>query len=153
MTGVDIQIDWWSTFGRWGSRYTMTALSWAVGVVALVLSAAWKAANKNSKYFCSSLLIDVRTLSTDQHLTPTVSLQKSLTMFISSRFIMLLIGSFVVACLPLPTNYYLGTKGEPLLAPIAPVIIFIVTGLVQVSCWMLGILIWIIGRMESMFPR
>jgi len=74
-------------------------------------------------------------------------------MFISDKFAMLLIGSFVVACLPLPTNYYLGTEGEPLLALIAPVMLFIITGLVQVSCWMLGILIWIIGCIELMFSR
>ena len=73
MTGVDIQIDWWRTFGRWGSRYTMTALSWTVGVVALVLFAVLEATNKNSEYFCSSLLIDVRILSADKicHLTPS----------------------------------------------------------------------------------
>jgi len=66
LTGVDIQIDWWSTFGRWGPRYSMTVLSWAVGVVALILFAAWEAADENSEYCSPSLLIDARTPSTDQ---------------------------------------------------------------------------------------
>ena len=75
-----------------------------------------------------------------------MSVPQSLTMFISSAFTKLLIVSFMVACLPLPTNYYLGTRGEPLLAPIAPVILFIVTGLVSVSWWILTIFMWLVGH-------
>lgn len=50
ISGFDIQVDWWSTFGRWGSRYSMTVLSWAVGVVALVLFVAWGAGDVDSEY-------------------------------------------------------------------------------------------------------
>lgn len=41
LKGIAVHIDWWSTFGRWGSRYMMTILSWAVGVVSLIVSEVW----------------------------------------------------------------------------------------------------------------
>ena len=65
ITGVDIEIDWWSTVGRWGSRYLMTVLSWAVGVVALILFGVWEAADKDSEYIYSLSLIDVNILPAD----------------------------------------------------------------------------------------
>lgn len=156
ITGVNIQVDWWATFGRWGSRYSMTILSWAICVVALVIFGAWQANDKGCKYFCVFSAIDIKLILTNLTticLAPTPSVQQSLAMFVSSRFTNLLIGSFAVACLPLPTNYYLGTKGEPLLAPIAPVILFIVTGLVLVSSWMLSISTLLIGSIGRMVSR
>jgi hypothetical protein len=59
VTNVDVQVDWWSTLGRLGSRYPLTVLSWTVGVVALVLFGAWEDGNQSSEYFCFSLHIVV----------------------------------------------------------------------------------------------
>lgn len=40
-SSLSLQIDWWGTLGRWGTRYAPAAISWAVGIVALVLFDAW----------------------------------------------------------------------------------------------------------------
>lgn len=64
-----------------------------------------------------------------------------------------MLGSYIVACLPLPSKYYLGNRGEFLLAPIAPLLLLIVTGLVSISWWILLLLMWPIGRIGILFPK
>lgn len=65
----------------------------------------------------------------------------------------LLIGSYAVGLLPFPANYYMGTKGEPLIAPVAPLLVFIVAGLVYTSWWILVLLLWPLSRLGRLLPR
>lgn len=51
ISGFDIQVDWWSTLGRFGSRYATTVLSWSVGVVSLILFETWEV-NSNERKLC-----------------------------------------------------------------------------------------------------
>ena len=81
LTGITLQIDWWSTFGRWGSRYMMTILSWAVGVISSILAEVWRQGASSSKfmqYFHDGAIADGYLIKTSQqfhnrsgHLYPT----------------------------------------------------------------------------------
>lgn len=48
MVGYTIGIDWPATIGRWASRYPTTLVTWAVGVVALVMFKAWGVADRGA---------------------------------------------------------------------------------------------------------
>lgn len=87
------------------------------------------------------------------YLVSTSTVQRTLATFISNRLPGVLACSYFVACVPLPSNYYIGTKGELLLAPIAPLIVFIVTGLVCVSWWILVILMYPLARLGRLQSR
>lgn len=52
LIGVTIDLDWSATLGRWASRYPTTLVSWAVGVVAIVVLGAWHTNDmRGGKYF------------------------------------------------------------------------------------------------------
>lgn len=52
LVGVTIDLDWSATLGRWASRYPTTLVSWAVGVVAIVVLGAWRTGDMGGgKYF------------------------------------------------------------------------------------------------------
>lgn len=52
LIGITIDLDWSATLGRWASRYPTTLVSWAVGVVAIVLLGAWHTNDmRGCKYF------------------------------------------------------------------------------------------------------
>ena len=57
LTGITVQIDWWSTFGRWGSRYMITTLSWAVGVISLIMSEIWRPGASSSEFMILSMVV------------------------------------------------------------------------------------------------
>lgn len=50
VTSIAIHVDWWGTIGRLGTRYAATTVSWACGVVAVVLFSAWQQADKSGTY-------------------------------------------------------------------------------------------------------
>jgi hypothetical protein len=52
----DFHVDWPATFGRWASRYPTTLVSWAVGVVSLVMFGAWRTGDMGGEYIASHLL-------------------------------------------------------------------------------------------------
>ncbi|KAF8239028.1 PGAP1-domain-containing protein [Tricholoma matsutake] len=125
LVGFTIELDWFATLGRWGSRYLTTLVSWAVGVVAFVLFEAWG-------------------LSDKFHAMPTV--HQSLSTYSSKPLRKLMLASFLISFLPLPVEYYLGNEGDILFAPIAPLLLFIASGLVFVSWWVLVVLMWPLGK-------
>jgi glycosylphosphatidylinositol deacylase len=66
----------------------------------------------------------------------------------------LLLASFVISFVPFPDDYYLGNTGEPLFAPLAPILLLLSTGLVCTSWWVLCVLMWPIGRFgDALFGR
>lgn len=115
MARLTVTVDTWATIGRWGTRYAAPAASWAVGVVGILLYDAWRASD---------------TLG----ITPNI--WASLASFMRTRLSVLLGASFLVSFIPFPEDLWLGNKGEWLLAPIAPLMLVTVTGLVSVS-WLL----------------
>ena len=40
-SGFDISFDWYATLGRWPSRYLHTLISWAAGIVSIIVFIAW----------------------------------------------------------------------------------------------------------------
>lgn len=113
-------VDWWTSIGRIATRYPTTLISWGVGVVALLMFRAWRESREGSM--------------------PNVS--QSLVAFICGFLPKLLAASFVIALLPLGPEYYLGTRGEPFLGLLAPVLLVVATGLVYVSWWFILLLMW-----------
>ncbi|KII95293.1 hypothetical protein PLICRDRAFT_34135 [Plicaturopsis crispa FD-325 SS-3] len=127
----DITVDWWATIGRWGTRYHTTLASWAVGVVAIMLFRAWGIAELGR---------------------PVPSVDQSLAT-LGSIMPMLAVGSFAVSFLPLPAGYYLGSRGEPLFAFLAPILLFLAFGLVGISWWTLRVFIWPLGKLGRAIGR
>ncbi|KAG2037278.1 PGAP1-domain-containing protein [Suillus americanus] len=115
-----LTIDWWTTIGRVATRYPTTLISWGVGVVALLMFRAWRESGKGAM--------------------PSVS--QSLVAFICRLLPKLLAASFIVALVPLSPHHYLGTRGEPFLGFLAPVLLLVATGLVCVSWWLILLLMW-----------
>ena len=77
------------------------------------------------------------------------------SLFIYSRRTLgkLLLTSVLIALLPIPADYYLGTGGEILFAPIAPVLVLIASGLVFVSWGLLKCLVWLLAMLKRFIPR
>ncbi|KAG2134442.1 PGAP1-like protein-domain-containing protein [Suillus bovinus] len=125
-----LTIDWWATIGRIATRYPTTLVSWAVGVVALLMFHAWRESGKGSM--------------------PSVS--QSLVAFIRHLLPKSLAASFVVALLPLSPGYYLGTRGEPFLGLLAPVLLVVATGLVCASWWLILLLMWPLRFISRLLP-
>ena len=40
-SAFEISFDWYATLGRWASRYLHTLISWAAGVVSIIIFIAW----------------------------------------------------------------------------------------------------------------
>lgn len=119
---ITLEIAWIATAGRWASRYFTTIISWAIGIVSLIMFELWRISDEGVV------------------LTPTVA--QSLNFFCRRRIPALLLGSFVFSIVPFPTNYFLGTKGEPFFSPLAPLFMAIAFGLIVVSYWFLFALLW-----------
>ncbi|KAJ6465145.1 PGAP1-like protein-domain-containing protein [Mycena vulgaris] len=127
LVGLDLSIDWSATFGRWASRYFTVLPSWATGVVAVMLFGAWGMSENTGTSM------------------PTV--EQSLANFTGKPLWRLLLCSILLSALPLPEQYYLGNRGEPLFSAIAPLMLLISTGFVCVSWWVLRISIWPLGKL------
>lgn len=78
---------------------------------------------------------------------PTV--EYSLATFIRMLLRYFLPASFVLAFIPLPPSLYVGNRGITFLTPIAPVILFIASGLVCVIWEILVLLLTICGKVSS----
>ncbi|KAG0707742.1 PGAP1-like protein-domain-containing protein [Suillus ampliporus] len=125
-----LTIDWWATIGRIATRYPTTLISWSVSAVALLMFHAWRESGKGSM----------------------PSVQQSLVTFICRSMPKLLAVSFVVALLPLSPDYYLGTRGEPFLGLLAPILLVVATGLVSVSWWFILFLMWPVRLLTRLLP-
>ncbi|KDR84062.1 hypothetical protein GALMADRAFT_219892 [Galerina marginata CBS 339.88] len=124
----DIAIDWTATMGRWASRYLTTLVSWSAGVAATVVFLAW---------------------SHHDQVAPVPTIGQSLARYTSALFRYLLPASSIFSVFPLPESLYLGNEGVVFLAPIAPLILFLASGLVCISWWILVALLTIIGQVST----
>ncbi|KAF8806287.1 PGAP1-domain-containing protein [Phlegmacium glaucopus] len=127
-SAFDISFDWYATLGRWASRYLHTLISWAAGIVSIVVFLAWRQEEQG---------------------VPMPSVQASLACYGRFLFRYILPGSLVFSVIPLSETLYLGNNGNLLLAPIAPLVLLIASGLVCVSWWILAGLLSMIGRTSS----
>ncbi|KAI0045655.1 GPI-inositol-deacylase [Auriscalpium vulgare] len=126
-----IGIDWWGTLGRMGARYWAAVPGWAVGVVIWTTFIAWGIQESGAPM-------------------PTVS--ESLSIFTRKTLPWLVAASFAVSFLPLPVDHLLGNSGEAFFSPVAPFLMLVVAGLVQVSWWLLCALMWpvrLLGRITG----
>ena len=131
LSGIEITVDWWATIGRWGGRYGAPTAAWAVGVVALVL---YEVARTAEAHGAIPRVID------------------SLSTFVRTRLVGLLALSFILSFLPLPSHLWLGNRGEPLLAFLAPLMLIIAVGFVFVSWWLITLLKLPLYYLSRLFP-
>jgi GPI inositol-deacylase len=81
-------------------------------------------------------------------------MQQSLANLGTETLPKLLVFSFIISFVPLPENYYLGNRGEPMFAPLAPFLLLLATGIVCLSWWVLQVLMWPIRKFgPSAFGR
>ncbi|KAL1721710.1 PGAP1-like protein-domain-containing protein [Schizophyllum commune] len=133
LAGVRISIDWPTAVGRWTTRYFTTLATWSVAIVALTIFVAWSEAERTG--------------------APVASVPSSLEHFIGVHMRKLVLACFVMSFAPLPESLYLGTRGEPLFAPISTLLIALAGGLVYVSWWLLVALMWPIGKIARVLSR
>ncbi|EMD40411.1 hypothetical protein CERSUDRAFT_102812 [Gelatoporia subvermispora B] len=126
---IDISLDWWGTLGRASTRYASSAGAWAVGVVAIIV---WDALSRSK-----------------DAATPSVS--ASLSRFASYLLPRLIPLSFALSLVPLPIGLYLGNSGEPLLSPLAPLLLLVVSGLVSLSWGVLAFSMWCARQFLKLF--
>ena len=69
------------------------------------------------------------------------SVSETLSLFTRETLPRLMGVAFVVSLLPLPQDYVLGNGGEIVFALLAPLILFLVTGMVTVSWWAICIIV------------
>ncbi|TFK99201.1 PGAP1-like protein-domain-containing protein [Pterulicium gracile] len=119
---VTLRVDWVSSLGCVPSRYAMTMISWIIGVIATMSFLVWKGDGS------------------------IPSVDETISTFCGLPMVYMACASFVVALWPLPRWMYLGNQGEPLLAIVAPLMVFLCTGLVVVSWWILSSLVWVLSK-------
>ena len=59
----------------------------------------------------------------------------------------------LASCLPLDVRYLLGNAGEVLLAPLAPLVLFVASGCVVLSWCILRSVMWVLLSVVSVFGR
>ncbi|KAL1734367.1 PGAP1-like protein-domain-containing protein [Schizophyllum commune] len=133
LAGIRISIDWPTTVGRWTTRYFTTLATWCVAIVVLTIFVAWSEVERTG--------------------VPVASVSSSLEHFIGVHMRKLVLACFVISFAPLPESFYLGTRGEPLFAPISTLLIALAGGLVYVSWWLLVALMWPIGKIARVLSR
>lgn len=133
LAGIRIAIDWPATAGRWTTRYFTTLATWSVAIVALTIFGSWAEAER-----CG---------------VPVSSVPDSLSRFAGNHFRKLVLACFLVSFAPLPESYYLGTRGQPVFAPISVLLITLACGLVCMSWWVLVALMWPIGKLAEALSR
>lgn len=84
---------------------------------------------------------------------PLPTLPQALSTFIKSLLPRLILISLLAAVLPLRTSAYLGLSGEPLFAPLAPVLVLLSTGLVIIISWLLSLLTYLTAAITSAIGR
>ncbi|KAA1475868.1 PGAP1-domain-containing protein [Dentipellis sp. KUC8613] len=120
-----LHVDSWGTLGRIATRSWAALPGWALGVVLCAWFLAW---------------------STGETGAPMPGVSQSLELFVKKALPTALAVSFGIALLPLPAEYLLGNSGEAVLAPLAPVLLLVATGLVCVSWFILLALMWPFSR-------
>ncbi|KAJ7068697.1 PGAP1-like protein-domain-containing protein [Mycena amicta] len=126
LVGFDVEIDWSATFGRWASRYFTVLPVWATGIVAFILFRAWGIADTGA---------------------PVPTVEESISAFLGKPLRSLLLFSVLLSVVPLPESYYLGNRGEPHFALIAPLLLLISTGLVCSMWYLLRALLWPLSKL------
>ncbi|KAF8591481.1 PGAP1-domain-containing protein [Ramaria rubella] len=129
---LEFTIDWWSSFGTWGLRYWTTVCAWAVGVVGIIIIQAWNTWEKGATF-------------------PSVS--ESLVQYVSQKMAPLSGVLLILSCLPLDSKYLLGNSGDPLLSPLAPLVLFITSGCVVISWTLLQGILWALLKVALIFGR
>ena len=84
---------------------------------------------------------------------PLPTLDQALSTFIKSLLPRLVLISFLIAVLPLPTPAYLGLSGEPFLSFLAPILVLLSTGLVVITFWLLSLLAYLTAAVTSAVGR
>lgn len=130
--GFEVTLDIWATMGRWGTRFAAPAASWAVGVAAVILFDAWRVVETTG-------------------VMPSVG--TSLAKLTCAQLPTLLLLSLLMSLVPLPVDMWLGNRGEWLLAPIAPLLLFTVSGLVALSWAVVRVLMWPLRLISRRFPH
>jgi len=149
MRGFSLTIDWPTTLGRLALRYPTTLLTWSIGVVAIILFTAWGIGDFGGG---KSVYCFIAENPRVQFNSAMPSVGQSLVLYSRRTLGKLLLTSVLVALLPIPADYYLGTGGEILFAPIAPVLVLIASGLVFVSWGLLKSLIWLLAILKRFIP-
>ncbi|TFK66578.1 PGAP1-domain-containing protein [Pluteus cervinus] len=132
VVGLKFELDWTASLGRLAMRYPTTVLTWMIGVASLIIFDAWGASE-----------------GTNAPLSPVSA---SLSFYSGTRLVQVMLVSFVMGFVPLPEKYYLGTRGEPIFALLAPFILLLASGLVFIVWGVLSVLMWpfgILGRRIS----
>ncbi|KAH9482359.1 GPI inositol-deacylase [Psilocybe cubensis] len=126
-SSFNLDIDWFATMGRWASRYLTTLVAWSAGVATIIIFLAWSQQE-----------------SDPNGLIPGIG--ESISLYTRLLFRFLLPGSFFLATLPLPVMLYLGNNGTFFLTLLAPLLLFVASGTVCVSWWLLCVLLAITGK-------
>lgn len=84
---------------------------------------------------------------------PLPTLDQALSTFIRSLLPRLILISFLIAILPLPTSAYLGLSGEPFFSFLAPALVLLSTGLVVITSWLLSLLTYLAALVSSIVER
>ena len=80
-------------------------------------------------------------------------MDQALSAFIKSLLPRLILLSFLIAVLPLPTSAYLGLSGEPLFSFLAPILVLLSAGLVVITSWLLSLLTYLAAAVASAVGR
>ena len=147
--GFSLAVDWPTTLGRWALRYPTTLITWSIGIVSIILFTSWGIGDFGGGKSVSRFVTGNLCVQFDPAM-PSVG--QSLFIYSRRTLSKLLLTSVLVALLPIPPGYYLGTGGEILFAPIAPVLVLLASGLVFVSWGLLKCLIWLLAMLKRFIP-
>jgi hypothetical protein len=153
---IAITIDWWMSIGRWGYRYWPVLATWSIGIASLVVWQGLRAAvDETGEGNLQHLILSkLHTQCPNRILgVPLPPLSQAIPTFIKSLLPRLILISFLVAVLPLPTSAYLGLSGEPLFAFLAPILVLLSTGLVITTFWLLSLLTYLTAAISSAVGR
>ncbi|KLO19789.1 PGAP1-domain-containing protein [Schizopora paradoxa] len=128
---LDISIDWWNSFGRWGARYWNAVLAWGAGIIGLAFG--WSLWKWDSG---ASMTAPGQTLN-----SYVGQLPKAMVL------------ATIIALLPLPSSMLLGNAGEIVFSPIAGFILFLSSGLVCLTWVILSFCSSVYGKIANIFSR
>ena len=120
-------------------------LSWAAGAASVVVFLGWMQEDATCEEL-SHWQFD----SADAHPAWMPTVEYSLATYSRMLLRYFLPASFVLAFVPLPPSLYVGNRGIAFLAPIAPVVLFIASGLVCVVWGIVVLLLTICGKVSSL---
>ena len=80
-------------------------------------------------------------------------ISETLTRYVSHTMVPLAGILLLASCLPLDVGYLLGNAGEIVLAPLAPLVLFVASGCVVLSWYILRGIMWVVLIVVSPFGR